>query len=196
MINGIIEGLVEIEKIREELNRERELKIITLSVSDDIINAIKQKPKSKVTYSEQQKLNIRNKIDEEYSNKLSVYDEYKELVTITYTGEYDAETDILIPHFKEYRDRVEQHFTAKTDKLKVIETINKNKKILSDTDYIIIKSYEAKLSLSDSPYTQEYLDEVFYKRQTARDRINELESLLKTIEEDYVPSSLFDVQVF
>lgn len=59
---------------------------------------------------------------------------------------------------------------------KVIQILNK---YLSDTDYIIIKSYEAKLSMSDAPYTQEYLDGVLEKRQAARDKINELESLLK-----------------
>ena len=52
-------------------------------------------------------------------------------------------------------------------------------KYLSDTDYIIIKSYEAKLSMSDIPYTQEYLDNVCNERQKARDEINELELLLK-----------------
>ena len=74
---------------------------------------------------------------------------------------------------------VYEHETIEENNHDLINTrIKELNKYLSDTDYIIIKSYEAKLSMSDIPYTQEYLDNVCNERQKARDEINELESLL------------------
>ena len=49
---------------------------------------------------------------------------------------------------------------------------------LGSTDYKIIKAYEAKLSMSDAPYTQDELDKIIAERQALRDKINELEGLL------------------
>lgn len=179
LVNGIIEGLVVIEDIIKQLQKEKELQYIQYSISDEVINAIKSKSESMRTYSEQQRLELRNTIDATFEKELSVYDEYKELVVIPYDKEYNEETETLMPQFKDIGDKVEQTFIPELDRYKIKKLISVQQKILSDTDYIIIKSYEAKLSMLDAPYTQEYLDEVLNKRQVARDKINELESLLK-----------------
>lgn len=179
LVNNIIEGLVIIEDVQKELQEEKELIYIQRSISDEVINAIKSKPESMQTFSERKRLELREVVDKEYEEKLSVYDEYKELVVIPYDKEYNEETETLMPQFKDIGDKVEQTFIPELDRYKVKKLISVQQKILSDTDYIIIKSYEAKLSMSDAPYTQEYLDEVLNKRQVARDKINELESLLK-----------------
>ena len=179
LVNGIIEGLVVIEDIINQLKKEKELQYIQHSISDEIINVIKSKSESMRTYSEQQKLKLRNAIDATFEKELSIYDEYKELVVIPYDKEYNEEIETLMPQFKDTGDKVEQTFIPELDRYKVKKLISVKQKILSDTDYIIIKSYEAKLSMSDAPYTQEYLDEILNKRQVARDKINELESLLK-----------------
>ena len=179
LVNGIIEGLVVIENVKKELQEERELKIIQHSISDEVINAIKFKSEIMRTFSEQKRLELRENIDKEYEEKLSEYDEYKELVVIPYTESYNEETETLIPQFKEVGDKVEQTFIPELDRYKIKRLISDTQKILTDTDYIVIKSYEAKLSMSDAPYTQEYLDEILTKRQAARDKINELESLIK-----------------
>lgn len=179
LVNGIIEGLVIIEDVQKELQSEKELKIIQHSISDEIINAIKSKSETMRTFSEQKRLELREKIDKEYEEKLSEYDEYKELVVIPYTESYNEETETLMPQFKEVGDKVEQTFIPELDRYKIKKLISNTQKILTDTDYIVIKSYEAKLSMSDAPYTQEYLDEILTKRQAARDKINELESLIK-----------------
>ena len=180
LVNGIIEGLVVIEDIINQLKKEKELQYIQHSISDEIINAIKSKSESMRTYSEQQKLKLRNAIDATFEKELSIYDnEYKELVVISYDKPYNEETETLMSQFKDVGDKVEQTFVPELDRYKVKKLISVQQKILSDTDYIIIKSYEAKLSMSDAPYTQEYLDGVLEKRQAARDKINELESLLK-----------------
>lgn len=179
LVNGIIEGLVVIEDIQKELQEERELKIIQHFISDEVINAIKFKSETMRTFSEQKRLELREKIDKEYEEKLSEYDEYKELVVIPYTESYNEEIETLMPQFKEVGDKVEQTFIPELDRYKIKRLISNTQKILTDTDYIVIKSYEAKLSMSDAPYTQEYLDEILTKRQAARDKINELESLIK-----------------
>lgn len=179
LTNGIIEDLVVIEDIQKELQNERELKLIKYSISDEFINSIKSKPEVMVTFSEQESLKLREKIDKEYEEKLSMYDEYKELVCIPYTESYNEEVETLIPKFKDVGDKVECTFIIELDKNKIRKLISKIKQFLVDTDYIVIKSYEAKLSMLDAPYKQEYLDEVLNKRQVARDKINELESLLK-----------------
>lgn len=179
LVNNIIEGLVIIEDVQKELQEEKELIYIQHSISDEVINAIKSKPESMQTFSERERLKLREVVDKKYEKKLSVYDEYKELIVIPYDKEYNEETEILIPQFKDIGDKVEQTFIPELDRYKIKKLISIQQKILSDTDYIIIKSYEAKLSMSDAPYTQEYLDEILTKRQAARDKINELESLIK-----------------
>ena len=180
LVNGIIEGLVVIEDVVKQLQKEKELQYIQHSISDEVINAIKSKSESMRTYSEQKKIELRNVVDKEYEKQLAVYEnEYKELVVIPYDKTYNEETETLMPQFKDVGDKVEQTFVPELDRYKVKKLISVQQKILSDTDYIIIKSYEAKLSMSDAPYTQEYLDGVLEKRQAARDKINELESLLK-----------------
>lgn len=176
--NGIIEGLVDIEEVNRNLLKEKEYALIQNFVSDEVIQAIGDKPEAMRTLSEQQKLEIRKNIDQEFEKKLSEYDDYKELVVIQYRDSYNEETETLTPHFTEYDNRVEQTFTPRFDRYKVKKLIENNQKILTDTDYIIIKSYEAKLAMLDAPYSQEYLDEVLSKRQAARDKINELETLL------------------
>lgn len=177
--DGVIEGLVTIEDVQKELQKEKELIYIQHSISDEVINAIKSKPESMQTFSERKRLELREVVDKEYEEKLSTYDEYKELVVIPYNEEYNEETETLMPRFKDIGDKVEQTFAPELDRYKVRKLISVQQKILSDTDYIIIKSYEAKLSSSDASYTQEYLDEILNKRQSARDKINELSSLLK-----------------
>jgi hypothetical protein len=181
LVNGVIEDLVVIEDIMQQLKKEKELKYIQYSVSDEVINAIKSKSDdSMLTYSEKKKLELRNVIDDAFNKALSVYEsDYKELVVIPYDRSYNEEIETLMPNFKHIGDKVEQTFIPQLDRYKIKKLISDTQSILDDTDYIIIKSYEAKLSMSDAPYTQEYLDKIFIKRQEARDKINELKSLIK-----------------
>lgn len=178
IIDGIIYDLVTIEEVIENLKKEKDLKIIKFSVSDEILSAIKSKPEYMRTFSEQIKLETRGRIEKEYFEKLSTYDDYKELIIIPCDKSYNDEIETLIPEFKVIGDKVEQTFYPKLDKIKIQRLIAENKKILSDTDYIIIKCYESKLSLSDNSYSKEYIDQILNKRQSARDKINQLESLM------------------
>lgn len=84
-----------------------------------------------------------------------------------------------IYYTKDAHNVYEHEIIIHNDSDKINEVIRELNQYLSKTDYIVIKCYEAKLSMLDAPYTQEYLDEVLNKRQAVRDKINELESLLK-----------------
>ena len=74
---------------------------------------------------------------------------------------------------------VEQTFQPQKDEYKITVKINELQKKLASTDYIVIKSYEAKLSNEDMPYSQEYLDKVFAERKAQREKINYLSDLIK-----------------
>lgn len=179
LVNGIIEDLIVIEDVRREIENEKKININYFSVSDEVIKSIESKLDSTRTFLEQKKLALRKEIDEKYEKKLSIYDSYKELVVIPFEGDYDEKIETLSPKFKEVGDKVEQFFVPELDRHKIKKLIIDTQKILDDTDYIVIKFYEAKLSMSDAPYSQEYLDEILAKRQVARDKINELKSLIK-----------------
>jgi hypothetical protein len=175
--NNIIEDIVIIEDEQKRLQGEHNLNIIRYSVSDEVIDAIKSKPLAMRTMSENKKLETRENIDRMFQMKLSQYDDYKELVEIPFNGDYDKKTEILISQFKEFDDRVEKSYTPRVSVQKINELINHYRNILSETDYIIIKTYEAKLSMLDAPYSSEYFEEILSKRQNARDEINALEML-------------------
>ena len=63
---------------------------------------------------------------------------------------------------------------------KLNAAIESLKERLSSTDYIIIKSYEAKVMMQDAPYSDEFMTKTTEERQKIRDEINRLEELLKT----------------
>lgn len=177
--NNKIIRIVDFDEIKLKLSRDKETELLNNDVSDVIINLIKNKQESLITYSDKIKLKKREEIELKYKELLEEYENYKELIVIPYEDKYDKNIEILKSNFKELDNVVQQYFVPVLSEDKIKRNIDKNLKILSDTDYIVIKSYEAKLSMSDAPYTQEYLDEILTKRQAARDKINELESLIK-----------------
>ena len=59
-----------------------------------------------------------------------------------------------------------------------LPSIDSLKKKLSSTDYMIIKTYEAKINNEDAPYSSDRMDEVMEERKNYRKKINELELLL------------------
>lgn len=177
--NNIVKDIIDFNKISSELQEKHRITIYENEISDEVINYIKSKPQEKITFTDSVKLSLREKIDNNLNKVLSSYSDYKELIIIPYTEEYDKSLYSLIPQYEELSDKVKQTFVVKLDKQKVKSKIAECKKILSDTDYIIIKAYEAKLSLTDPPYSSEYLNDIVNKRQEVRNKINSLELLLK-----------------
>ena len=177
--NNIVKDIIDFDNLLSEFQEQHRVMLYKNDISDKVINNIKSKPKEKITFTESIKLSLRERIDNELNNILSNYNDYKELVVIPYTEEYDKDLYSLIPQYKELSNKVEQTFIVELDKQKVKIKIAELRKVLSDTDYIIIKAYEAKLSLIDPPYSSEYLNDIVNKRQEVRNKINSLELLLK-----------------
>lgn len=79
-------------------------------------------------------------------------------------------------HYKHYyyiNDVVECRYILSADLIE--KEIDRLKKELSDSDYIVIKSYEATMIGQSVEYN---MDEIHISRQKLRDKINELEELL------------------
>lgn len=72
-------------------------------------------------------------------------------------------------------DRISYHYIESVSKKLITAKINEYKTFLDDTDYKVMKCYEATLLNLPLPYI---MDEVHLTRQDYRDRINELETLL------------------
>lgn len=79
-------------------------------------------------------------------------------------------------HYKHYyyiNDVVECRYILSMDLIE--KEIDRLKKVLSDSDYIVIKSYEATMIGQPVEYN---MNEIHISRQELRDKINELEELL------------------
>lgn len=72
-------------------------------------------------------------------------------------------------------ERISFHYDTKEDKWYYINKINELKVQLNESDYKIIKCYEAKLQGNELPYD---IDAICSSRQQLRDKINELEKQL------------------
>lgn len=72
-------------------------------------------------------------------------------------------------------DRISYRYIESVSKKLITSKINEYKAFLNDTDYKVMKCYEATLLDLPLPYN---IDEVHLTRQEYRDRINELEQYL------------------
>lgn len=178
--NGIIEDIFDYENKKREIQEERDYMITSNSVSDSIINAIMSKQDKDLTEEDKKRLSIREEIDKEYESKIQYIESCSSLVIVPYDGEkFDEEIYTLFPQFNSKDGYVEQTFLPQRDDYKIMVKINELKKKLASTDCIVIKTYEAKLSNEDMPYSQEYLDKVFAERKAQREKINYLSDLIK-----------------
>ena len=183
--NGIIEDIFDYENKNRELQEERAYMITSNSVSDSIITAIKSKQATDLTDEDntdedKKRLIIREEIDKKYESKIQYIESFPNLVIVPYDGEkFDKEIYTLVPQFNSKNGYVEQTFLPQKDNFKIMVKINELQKKLASTDYIVIKTYEAKLSNEDMPYSQEYLDKVFSERKAQREKINYLSDLIK-----------------
>lgn len=72
-------------------------------------------------------------------------------------------------------DHISYRYIENVSKKQITAKINEYKSFLDETDYKVMKCYEASLLDFPLPYN---IDEVHQTRQEYRDRINELEQLL------------------
>lgn len=88
----------------------------------------------------------------------------------------DEENYIVVPVPYDAGDHIAYRYEKRFDRRKIRDEIEALKTALSDSDYKITKCYEASLLGQELPYDVAALHT---ERQALRDKINELEPLLK-----------------
>lgn len=89
-----------------------------------------------------------------------------------------GENDSLLPYYEIENNSIVQKWEIVNNDINIInQKIKYLKAQLSDSDYKVMKCYEATLLNLPLPYS---MDEVHEIRQDYRDKINELEALLNT----------------
>lgn len=177
LINGVIDIIdydAECSKINEEYNRN----ITINSVPDSVIDVILKKNEDDRTIEDLKKLVIRKNIEDRKIKALAKFDDYKDFVVEEYRGTL-GEYERLIPSFEDTGDAIKQTYKTEFCKKFVNEKIYELKKKLVDTDYQVIKYYEAKITLSEMPYTSDEINSIIAERQGIRDKINELQEMIK-----------------
>lgn len=178
---GVVSDVINYDEVVSQLKKEFELKCIQNSVDDAVINVILKKREEKRTFADLQKIILRKEIEDDFNNQMKLYNEdYIEFIPSRHNFEL-GEFDEVSTFFEKGEDgKIYQRWTLiKNAKSKITNKIERLKKQLTETDYIVIKSYEAKLSMSDAPYSQDKLDKIIQERQSIRDEINRLEELIK-----------------
>lgn len=144
-------------------------------VTDDVINPILEKKDSERTYEELQLIIIRKNLEDEKKEELKLLSGYKEFVATKYEGEL-GEFDFTEPYYIEEDDKIIRKWeVVHNDSLKISAKISRLKKELENSDYKIIKCYEASMTQNPMPYN---LEELVAERESKRAEINRLEELL------------------
>ena len=170
--------VVELDRIDEQLDKKyNELKRAN-GVDDLTIKDILSKPEDERTSDDLMKLFIRDKLNKELKELRNKYDDYKEFVEVPYDGEVPVGYSERFVYSNE-NDKVYRRVELFVDFYYVRDEIKRIKKELADTDYIIIKSYEAELLGEEQPYDKEYIKEVATNRAEMRNQINQLEAILE-----------------
>lgn len=157
-------------------NRYQEL-LTSNGVSDGVINIILNKTEEDRTIDDNKKIILRHQIEDWKKSNISKYDDYQDIEVEEYNKTV-PEYYILIPEFKQGDGVLIEYYDCVLDRSLIKKNISDYKQQLSDTDYIITKTYEAKLSGDTAPYTDEEIKDVVSNRKVLRDKINELEKLL------------------
>lgn len=160
----------EVEKKRAESKlRDR---IESLGTSWEELRRINSKKKK--TDNELKLLNTIMAVEKEYADTIAQLDDYKELITSDIPD--FTELDQAVPYYEEKDGKVNMLWEIrKNDIIRVSEKISSLKNELSESDYKIVKCYEASLLNRELPYDVESL---YNERQAKRDEINRLVALL------------------
>ena len=95
------------------------------------------------------------------------------LVSSIQTTVQDGE--VAVDSYKEENGKLVQYWEVKVDSVYTQKKIDNLKEVLSSSDYKVIKCQEASLIGEQMPYD---VDELHKERQSIRDEINRLESLI------------------
>lgn len=172
--NGIID-IVDIEEYKNNVESEYDRLKIENSVQDSVINTILNKKDKDRTPEELLKIVVRKRIDDGYKERIAKYDSYLPLKEEKFKGEL-KEGYFKRPEFREESGCIIESYKADVDVSFVKRKIREKQDELAATDYMIIKTYEAKVSGEEEPYKN--IDEIIKQRKSLRDDINRLKEIL------------------
>lgn len=169
---SVIDYDTEVNKIETIFNSE----IVKYGVNDDIIKAILAKKDDERTIEELQAIVKRKELNDWKDSQLKELDGYLEFVPSEFNG-YLGEYEAAKPYYvEEYEKVVQKWEVVENDKTKILAKIDVLKGELEQTDYKVIKCYEAALSSSsEMPYD---VNTLISERQAKRDEINSLQKLI------------------
>lgn len=168
---SVIDYDAEVNKIETIFNSE----IIKCKVNDDAINAILAKKDDKRTVEELQAIVKRKELDDWKDSQLKELDGYLDFVSSKFNG-YLGEYESAKPYYIEEDEKVIQKWeVVENSKTKILAKIDALKDELEQTDFKVIKCYEAALFSSEMPYD---VNNLISERQAKRDKINSLRKLV------------------
>lgn len=146
-------------------------------VEDATINEILSKTKEQRTIKELQLLAVRQKLEDDKNNQIKELEDYLPFVSSQPDDSLD-EFDSVVPYYEEIDGSIIQRWEIrKNDSIKISNKIQTLKKSLEDTDFKVIKCYEAALIGDEMPYDTASL---ISERQSCRVEINNLQELLNS----------------
>lgn len=153
-------------KYREKLRQNK--------LSDTDLAPILQKTEDKRSVEEMKRIIVRKYVDDCYKKEIEDFNSYKRYTETIPEGA--GELDSYEFFFTETENEIVRNFRIiKNDKRKVTEKINELKQKIADTDWKVVRCYEASLMNEDMPYNVKELGEY---RASIRSEIKQLQELL------------------
>ena len=175
--NGNIQ-IFDYDAYKKQLDEDYERMKAENSIQDTVINAILKKKEDKRLPEELLKIVLRKQLDNKYSKNVNAYNDWLPLKEEEFKGTV-RENYYKRPKFREEDGYIIESYEEVIDVSAVKRKIKAKQDELSSTDYMIIKTYEAKIAGSPEPYNN--MTEVINQRQTLRDEINTLQNLIDNI---------------
>lgn len=171
-INSENVEIIDYEDFLKSINEDFDQIVKIKHVTDEELSFLEKKDDENIDRFKK----IREEIENERNIEIEKLSDYLEFVPCKKTDLEKFSTRKL--YYTKSDNKVYEHEIIINDEYLIKCEIDSLKNKLSSTDYMIIKTYEAKINNEDAPYSSDRMDEVMEQRKNYREKINELESLL------------------
>lgn len=171
-INSENVEIIDYEDFLKSINEDFDQIVKIKNVTDEELSFLEKKDDENIDRFKK----IREEIENERNIEIEKLSDYLEFVPCKKTDLEKFSTRKL--YYTKNDNKVYEHEIIINDEYLIKCEIDSLKNKLSSTDYMIIKTYEAKINNEDAPYSSDRMDKVMEQRKNYREKINELESLL------------------
>lgn len=171
-INSESVEIIDYEDFLKAINTDFDKIVKIKHVTDEELSFLEKKDDENIDRFKK----IREEIENERNIEIEKLSDYLEFVPCKKTDLEKFSTRKL--YYTKSDNKVYEHEIIINDEYLIKCEIDSLKNKLSSTDYMIIKTYEAKINNEDAPYSSDRMDKVMEQRKNYREKINELESLL------------------